>query len=65
MVVMILRRIAYNQINLYRSETLRSCEARLTPFRDLLRWVYQTLIAATADDVLTLRSRKVVATHAA
>ena len=40
-------------------------DARHTPFRDLLRWVYQTLIGATADDVADLRPCKGWATRAA
>ena len=46
-VVDVLRRIAYNMLALFRSVTQRSEDRRQTPWRDLLRWVYNALIAAT------------------
>jgi hypothetical protein len=61
--VLILRRLAYNMLTLYRSVTQRSEERRLTPWKDLMRWVYNTLIAANAGDLAGLRSRKAVDTE--
>jgi len=59
-VVLLLRRLAYNLLALYRSVTLRSDEQRQTPWRTLLRWVYNTLIKAQADDIAGLRTRKAI-----
>jgi hypothetical protein len=56
-VVMLLRRVAYNLLALFRSVTQRSEDKRQMPWRDLLRWVYNTLIAATASDLDGLRGR--------
>lgn len=60
-VVMLLRRLAYNILALFRGVTQRSEERRQTPWRDLLRWFYNTVIAANAADVERLRSRETVA----
>jgi predicted transposase YbfD/YdcC len=60
-VVMLLRRIAYNLLALFRSLTQRSEENRQMPWKDLMRWVYNTLIAATASDLDGLRPRKLLA----
>lgn len=57
-VVLLLRRLAYNLLALYRSVTQRSDERRQTPWKTLLRWVYNTLIKAQADDISGLRTRK-------
>ena len=56
-VVMVLRRIAYTLLALFRSVTLRSEEARSIRWRELVAWVYDTLIAATAEDLEELRQR--------
>jgi hypothetical protein len=56
-VVMLLRRLAYNILALYRGVTQRSDERRQTPWKDLVRWFYNALIAATAADVAALRPR--------
>jgi hypothetical protein len=56
-VVMLLRRLAYNLLALFRGVTQRSEERRATPWRDLVRWFYNALIAATAADLSHLRSR--------
>jgi len=61
--VMLLRRLAYNMLTLFRSVTQRSEENRLTPWKDILRWVYNTLIAATEHDLTGLRERKVINTE--
>jgi len=58
LVVMLLRRIAYNLLTLYRSVTLRSAANHLTPWRDLMRWLYNALIAAQPWHVEGLRPRK-------
>ena len=58
-VMMLLRRIAYNLLALFRSVTQRSDDKRQTPWKDLLRWVYQTLIAATDVQLHKLRRREV------
>lgn len=56
--VMLLRRLGYNLLALFRSVTQRSEDRRQTPWRDLVRRVYNTLIAATAVDTEGLRTRK-------
>ena len=58
LVVMLLRRVAYNLLALFRSVTQRSEENRQIPWKDLMRWVYNTLIAATAADLDGLRDRQ-------
>ena len=58
--VMLLRRIAYNMLALFRAVTQRSEEKRMTPWKDLLRWVYNTLIAAQETDLAGLRERTAV-----
>jgi hypothetical protein len=55
--VAILRRLAYNLLTLFRSVTQRSDERRATPWLELLRWVYNAIIAATDADVAALRPR--------
>lgn len=55
--VMLLRRIAYNMLTLFRSVTQRSEEKRMTPWKDILRWVYNTMIAASEADLLDLCKR--------
>ncbi len=58
--VMMLRRLAYNMLALFRSVTQRSEENRLTPWKDILRWVYNTLIVAQKNDLASLRKRTAV-----
>jgi predicted transposase YbfD/YdcC len=58
--IMLLRRIAYNMLALFRSVTQRSEEKRGTPWKDILRWVYNALIAAQETDLAGLRRRTVV-----
>jgi hypothetical protein len=60
--VMLLRRIAFNLLALFRNVTQRAEERRLTPWRDLCRWVYNALIAAQPADLAGLRQRAPVAT---
>lgn len=61
--VMLLRRLAYNMLALFRSVTQRSEENRMTPWRDILRWVYNTLIGAQETDLAGLRERTAVITE--
>jgi hypothetical protein len=56
--VILLRRIAYNLMALFRSRTLRGEFTRLTPWRTLIRWTYNALIAATDASIAGLRPRK-------
>ena len=58
--VMLLRRIAYNMLALFRAVTQRSEENRATPWKDILRWVYNTLISAQETDLSGLRKRTAV-----
>jgi predicted transposase YbfD/YdcC len=60
-VTMLLRRIAYNLLALFRSVSLKSEGNRTMPWRELLRWVYVTLVAADRSDVANLRPRKALA----
>lgn len=60
LVLMLLRRIAYNMLALFRSVTQRSAERRATPWKDILRWVYQALFSAVSADTEGLRAREVV-----
>jgi predicted transposase YbfD/YdcC len=57
-VVMLLRRLAYNILALFRGVTQRSEERRQTPWRDMVRSFYNAIIAATTEDVAGLRSRQ-------
>lgn len=61
LVCLLLRRLAYNMLALFRSVTQRCEERRFTPWKDLLRWVYNTMISATAQHTAGLRTRKAVA----
>ncbi|RMH45870.1 MAG: ISAs1 family transposase [Alphaproteobacteria bacterium] len=63
-VLMLLRRIAYNMLALFRCVTQRSHERRKTPWKTLLRWVYNTLIAASADDIAGLSPPKALTARA-
>ena len=53
--VLLLRRIAYTLLALYRAVTLRSDEGRATRWRALLQSVRDVLIAATEDQLAGLR----------
>jgi predicted transposase YbfD/YdcC len=61
--VMLLRRLAYNMLALFRSVTQRSEENRMTQWKDILRWVYNTLIAAQETELAGLRERTAVITE--
>jgi len=54
---LLLRRVAYNILALTRSVTLRSEDNRCRPFAELMRALYNTLIAATDETVAALRPR--------
>jgi hypothetical protein len=56
-VVMVLRRIAYNALALFRSATQRSEERRALPWRTLLRDVLVALVASTEAQLAALRPR--------
>ena len=64
-VVLLLRRIAYNLLALFRAVTQRSDERRQMPCKDLMRWLYNTLVAAQPDDVAGLRTRLIEADRVA
>jgi hypothetical protein len=57
LVIILLRRIAYTMLALYRGHTLRSEAARLTPWASLLRWTHNALIAASDATLAGLRDR--------
>ena len=58
LVLMLLRRLAYNILTLHRAVTTRSKTGRKTPWRDLMRWFYNALIAATEEQLAGLRKVK-------
>lgn len=59
--VLLLRRIAYTLLALYRSVTLRSDEGRATRWKALLQSVRDVLIAATEDQLAGLRLSEIAA----
>ena len=59
--VLVLRRIAYTLLTLFRSVTQRSEERRGMPWRRLLGWVRDTLVGITDDEVAGLRRRGLLA----
>jgi hypothetical protein len=61
LVVLLLRRIAYTLLALFRATTLRSEERRTMRWKSLLDWIRDALVAATADTVTDLRLREVYA----
>jgi len=60
-VVLLLRRIAYNMLALFREATQRSEDKRGTPWKTLLRWMHSALIALTELDLAGLRERNLPA----
>lgn len=60
--VLLLRRIAYNILTLFRSVTQRSPSGRQTPWRDLCRWFYNMLMVASDHHTTGLRERRMNAT---
>lgn len=59
--VLVLRRVAYTLLALFRSVSLRAEESRATRWKDLLVWVRDALIAAAPAHVMHLRVREVCA----
>ena len=59
--VLVLRRIAYTILALYRAVTLRSEENRTIRWKALLTHIRDALVAATEEMLAGLRARKVVA----
>lgn len=59
LVVLLLRRLGYNLLALFRSVTQRSEERRHTPWKTLFHWVAQTLEQATDEHLRDLRVREV------
>jgi hypothetical protein len=55
LVVLLLRRMAYNLLALFRVVTQRSDEKRRTPWRSLVRWFYNALISARDEHIAGLR----------
>jgi len=56
--VLLLRRIAYNLLSLFRSVTQRSEEHRATPWRSLIAHLRHALVASTEADIERLRARR-------
>ncbi len=59
--VLLLRRIAYTLLALFRAKTLRSDENRATRWRVVLRWVRDALVALAAEHIENLRPRELAA----
>ncbi len=59
--VLVLRRIAYTLLALFRAVTLRSDENRATRWLVLLRWVRDALVALAAEHMESLRPRRIAA----
>ncbi len=57
-VVMVLRRIAYTLLALWRGVTLRSDEQRTRPWRDVMRSIELAVIKATAEQLTGLRRHR-------
>jgi hypothetical protein len=57
-VVMVLRRIAYTLLTLWRGVTLRSDEQRHRPWREVMRGIELALIKATAEQLAGLRRHR-------
>lgn len=56
--VLMLRRVAYSMLAIFRGVTLRSEESRATPWKTLLRWFSNAWIGATAETLAGLRRRE-------
>ena len=55
--VLLLRRIAYNLLSLFRSVTQRSDEHRAMPWRTLIGYLHHAFVVGTFDDIDGLRAR--------
>ncbi len=58
--VLLLRRIAYTLLALFRA-SLRTEQHRAMPWRDLMEWLRVTLVAATVEQTMNLRVREACA----
>lgn len=58
--VLLLRRMAYNILTLFRTVTQRSNRNKKTPWRDLCRWFNNALLVLTKANCLGLRTRQVL-----
>lgn len=56
--VLILRRIAYSMLALFRSVTLRSDGGRATPWKSLLSLVRDVMVGVTSDEIAGIRPRQ-------
>ena len=61
LVVMLLRRMAFNLLALFRSVTQRCEERRATPWKDIMRWMHSAVIAIQMHEMESLRSRPALA----
>ena len=61
---MLLRRLAFDMLALFRSVTQRSDDLRAIPWRDLMWGVALSLCGATAEHVLALRPLRAAAVEA-
>ena len=59
-VVMLLRRLTYNMLTMYRSVTLRCEASRAVPWGTLMRTIHNSLIKATEEAMAHVRRRNVV-----
>lgn len=59
--VLLLRRIAYTLLALFRAVTLRSDENRAARWLVMLRWVRDALVALSAEHIENLRPREIAA----
>ncbi len=59
--VLLLRRIAFTLLALFRAVTLRSDDNRATRWLGLLRWVRDALVALAAEHIENLRPREIAA----
>jgi hypothetical protein len=59
--VLLLRRIAYTLLALFRATTLRAAESRAMRWKALLAWVRDALVAAAPEHTMNLRVREVCA----
>ena len=57
-VVIVLRRIAYTLLSLWRGVTLRSAEQRTRPWRDVMRDILLAAVTATAEHLRALRRHR-------
>jgi len=61
LVTLLLRRIAYTLMTLFKSRAFRGDDGIELPWDRLMTWLYNALISATAEDTLGLRDRMAIA----